>query len=94
MIVLSENLRFNIEDVGLRLELSKALKNKTATVVTFKPPAVDPDEPPTIIKRIVKKILALVSIGKSTALKPAVLGEIDKNKLDSIFPFTPTSLKI
>ena len=51
-----------------------ALNTKTARVVVFIPPAVEPGEPPISIRKIMMALEDSVIAVKSAVLKPAVLG--------------------
>ena len=55
-------------------------ENKTAIVVVFIPPAVEPGEPPINIRMIIRyKPVSLIKV-RFIVLKPAVLGVTDWNK--------------
>ena len=56
-----------------------------AIVVVLAPPAVEPELPPTIIYKIVKSVLDVLISPDGTTSKPAVLGVITENRLQSIF---------
>ena len=58
-------------------KLAAALASRTASVVVFTPPAVEPGEPPMSIKRIITPCDALDIADRFTVLKPAVLGVTD-----------------
>ena len=58
-------------------KVAVALASRTASVVVFIPPAVEPGEPPMSIKRIITPCDALDIADKFTVLKPAVLGVTD-----------------
>ena len=64
---------------------------RTAAVVVFIPPAVDPGEPPISIRIIIIIWPASVSAVSSTVLKPAVLGVTDWNMDASTFSGTEKS---
>ena len=53
------------------------MASRTARVVVFMPPAVEPGEPPISIRRTIKPCDALDMAGRATVLKPAVLGVTD-----------------
>ena len=55
------------------LNTENRLDTSMASVVVFKPPAVELGEPPMSIKKIIHKIVASDSVVKSAVLKPAVL---------------------
>ena len=59
------------------LKTEKADDIKTAIVVVFIPPAVEPGEPPIIINEITSICPASLNAVKSVVLNPAVLGVID-----------------
>ena len=61
-------------------KVAAALESRTASVVVFMPPAVDPGEPPMSIRRIITPSDAPDMAGRSTVLKPAVLGVTDWNR--------------
>ena len=50
-----------------------ALRMRTAIVVVFIPPAVEPGEPPISIKIILRSFPESLKEAKSAVLKPAVL---------------------
>jgi len=56
------------------------LKTSTAAVVVFIPPAVEPVEPPTTIRQIIRKILPSLRAARSTVLNPAVRTVTDWNR--------------
>ena len=58
-------------------KVAVALAIKTASVVVFMPPAVEPGEPPMSIKRIITPCDAPDIADRFTVLKPAVLGVTD-----------------
>lgn len=58
-------------------KVAPMLKRRTASVVVFIPPAVEPVDPPTSIRQIIKSRLVSRRDGRSTVLKPAVLGLTD-----------------
>ena len=58
-------------------KVAVALAIKTASVVVFMPPAVEPGEPPMSIKRIITPCDAPDIADRLTVLKPAVLGVTD-----------------
>ena len=60
--------------------VEKILKTNTAAVVVFIPPAVEPVEPPTTIRQIMRKMLPSLRAARSTVLKPAVLAVTDWNR--------------
>ena len=55
-------------------KVAMALNTKTARVVVFIPPAVEPGEPPISIRKIMMALEDSVIAVKSAVLKPAVLG--------------------
>jgi len=57
-------------------------------VVVLMPPAVDPGEPPVIIRIIIINTPASLSMVKSTVLNPAVLGVTDWKKEPKILSDT------
>ena len=65
---------------SLRLNTEIAVENRTARVVVFIPPAVDPGEPPMSINIIVIAVPASLNCVKSAVLNPAVLGVTDWNR--------------
>ena len=80
LIVSSFTLRPKKCVCSLRLNTEIAVENKTASVVVFIPPAVEPGEPPISISMIVIAVpVSLISV-KSAVLNPAVLGVTDWNK--------------
>ena len=58
----------------------KAEENRTAMVVVFIPPAVEPGEPPISIRMIISISPVSVSRVRSAVLNPAVLGVTDWNR--------------
>ena len=64
----------NISAFFLRRKTVVALANKTATVVVFIPPAVDPGDPPISIRKMISMRPTPVNAERSEVLKPAVLG--------------------
>ena len=70
-----------------RRKVATALASRTAKVVVFIPPAVEPGEPPTSISKIIMARDASVIAVRSMVLKPAVLGETAwKKEARSRFP--------
>ena len=59
------------------LKTANADAQRTAIVVVFIPPAVEPGEPPINIRIIINSKPGSLMIVKSTVLKPAVLGVMD-----------------
>ena len=59
------------------------LATSMASVVVFKPPAVELGEPPIIIRKIIHRTVASESAVKSAVLKPAVLVVTVWNRQDS-----------
>ena len=58
-------------------QTENAFKIRTASVVVFIPPAVEPGEPPTSISRIIIALEDSVMAVRSAVLNPAVLGVTD-----------------
>ena len=59
---------------SLRRKTEIAVERRTAIVVVFIPPAVDPGEPPISIRMIMMAMPTSLSWVKSMVLNPAVLG--------------------
>ena len=57
----------------MRPNVAKELAMRTATVVVLIPPAVEPGEPPIIIRTIIVAMEGSCSAVQSTVLNPAVL---------------------
>lgn len=66
-------------DFGIVLlrQTENALRIRTASVVVFIPPAVEPGEPPTSMSRVIIALEEPVIAERSAVLKPAVLGVTD-----------------
>ena len=60
----------------IRRKTAMAFASRTATVVVFMPPAVDPGEPPISIKSVMTDCPVSLTDVKSAVLNPAVLGVI------------------
>ena len=73
----SSTLRFISSALSFFLNTEKAEENKTAIVVVFIPPAVEPGEPPINIRIIIKHHPVSLIAVIFTVLNPAVLGVID-----------------
>ena len=58
-------------------QTENALRIRTASVVVFIPPAVEPGEPPTSMSRVIIALEEPVIAERSAVLKPAVLGVTD-----------------
>lgn len=58
-------------------QTENALRIRTASVVVFIPPAVEPGEPPTSMSMVIIALEEPVIAGRSAVLKPAVLGVTD-----------------
>ena len=74
LTVSSAILRLNICAFSFLRKTEVAEANRTASVVFFIPPAVDPGEPPTSIKKIISKSPTSLIRPRFVVLKPAVLG--------------------
>ena len=57
---------------SLRLNTATAVNNNTASVEVFKPPAVDPGDPPINIQMIIRDCPPSLIMFKSVVLNPAV----------------------
>ena len=79
-ITLSSILLPNAQTFSFRLKQAKALRISTAIVVVLRPPAVEPGEPPTSIRKIIIACDGRVNFVKSVVLKPAVLVVTDWNR--------------
>ena len=62
----------NISPFFLRLKTDITDAVTTAKVVTFIPPAVEPEEPPISIKNIIISLPDSETLSKETVLNPAV----------------------
>ena len=69
-------------------------KNRTATVLTFTPPAMDWEDPPIHIKRQPRKIVEGWKSAGLTEAKPVVLGRIALNNDWTIFVKKLMSLSV
>ena len=68
-------------------KVAAAFAINTASVVVFIPPAVEPGDPPIIIRKIITACDAPVISERITVLKPAVLGVTDwKKEASTRFP--------
>ena len=87
LIALQSTLRPKNCKLSLCRNVEAAFAIKTASVVVFIPPAVEPGEPPTIIRNIKTACDTPVIAESVTVLKPAVLGVTDwKREASSRFP--------
>ena len=69
-------------------------KNRTATVLTFTPPAMDWEDPPIHIKRQTRRIVEGWKSAGLTEAKPVVLGRIALNNDWTIFVKKLMSLSV
>ena len=77
LTVSSSTRRFISSALSFFLNTEKAEENKTAIVVVFIPPAVEPGEPPISIRIIIRyNPVSLIAV-RFTVLNPAVLGVTD-----------------
>ncbi len=70
-------LLLNITVSSRRLNTEMAEAKRSAAVVVFMPPAVDPGEPPISMRKIMRKIPESENRVRSVVLKPAVLQVTD-----------------
>ena len=64
---------------SLRRKVAHILASRTANVVVFMPPAVEPGEPPNSIRTTINACEVLPIAARSAVLKPAVRGVTDWN---------------
>lgn len=77
LTVSSSMRRFISSALSFFLNTENAEENKTAIVVVFMPPAVEPGEPPISISIIIRyNPVSLIAV-RFTVLNPAVLGVTD-----------------
>ena len=76
LIVLSSILLPNRWTLFFLKNTEEIFADRTASVVVFIPPAVDPGEPPTSIRAIISMLPAPDREEREAVLNPAVLGVI------------------